>query len=224
MKKKPIIFIAILLLLVLAYWYFKYVYGWMEFRKNTDTPKEFLSHVEIKKEDYSKDSIDVLKRLQYLLSNHQQSFYIKDYFDSTQLIIDSILYSTDFNKLAIFVITKNPTYRQLDPNKKYDWYYDGYCYLSVRRNDTLDLNWIGGGYSNDYDTQDLSSSLREFYFRMFAAIKDSSGLVSKYKYNLNDIRFWDCPIWREIEEEKIKKQEFEEEKKKHPENVYEPKQ
>src|ERR1700727_2200340 len=116
MKKKPIIFICILLLLGLAYWYFRYVYGWMEFRKNTDTSKEFLSHVEINKEDYSKDSINVLKLMHNLLSNHEQSFYIKDYFDSTQIIIDSILYSTDFNKLAVFVVTKNPTYRQLDPN------------------------------------------------------------------------------------------------------------
>jgi len=41
---------------------------------------------------------------------------------------------------------------------------------------------------------------------------------------LNDVRFWDCSIWKEIEDKKIKKQEFEEEKRKHPENVYEPKQ
>ena len=215
-------FIALFVFLGLVYWYFKYMYGWVEFRKNTDTPREFLSHTVIKKEDYSRDSVEVLKRLQYLLSNHQQSFYVKDYFDSTQLIIDSILYSADFNKLAVFVITKNPTYRQLDPNKKYDWYYDGYCYLGIRGSDTIDLNWITGGYSNDYDKQDLSNSLREFYFRMFAAIKDTSG-ISKYKYNLNDKRFWNCPIWGEIEEKKIKKKEFEEEKKKHPENVYEPK-
>ena len=158
-----------------------------------------------------------------LLSNHEQSFYIKDYFDSTQIMIDSILYSTDFNKLAVFVITKNPTYRQLDPNKKYDWYYDGYCYLGVRENDSIDLNWIEGGYSNDYDKQDMSNSLRQFYFRIFAAIKDTSGMASKYRYNLNDKRFWDCSIWKEIEEKKIKKKEFEEEKIHHPENVYEPK-
>ena len=223
MKKKPIIFISALILLGLAYWYFKYVFGWMEFRKNSDTPKEFLSHIKIKKEDYSKDSTNLLKRLQYLLNNHEQSFYIKDYFDSTQLIIDSILYSPNFNKLAVFTIAKNPTYKQLDPNKKYDWYYDGYCYLGIRENDTIDLNWIEGGYSNDYDKQDLSNSLREFYFRMFAGIKDTSGATSKYKYNLNDRRFWDSPIWKEIEEKKIKRREFEEEKNRHPENVFEPK-
>jgi len=44
-----------------------------------------------------------------------------------------------------------------------------------------------------------------------------------YSYNLIDKRFWDCPIWEKIEDEKIKKKEFEEEKKRHSENVYEPK-
>jgi hypothetical protein len=41
--------------------------------------------------------------------------------------------------------------------------------------------------------------------------------------NLNDIRFWTGSEWKKIEEDKIKKKEFEEEKIKHPENVYEPK-
>ncbi len=223
MKKKPIVIIILLLFVCLAYCYLKYVYGWMEFRKNTDTPKEFLSHTLIKKESYLKDSTDVLRRLKYMLHNHEQSFYLKDYFDSTQLNIDSILYSPDFNKLAVFVITKNPTYRQLMPDKKYDWYYDGYCYLGLREKDTIDLTSITGGYRNSYDKEDLASSLREYYFRFFAAINDTSE-VSRYKYNLDDTRFWSGPIWKEIDDEKLKKQEFEEEKKNHPENVYEPKQ
>ena len=220
--KKTIFIIISVIFLGIAFSYFSNIYGWLKFRKNSDTPKEFLSHAVIKKEGYSKDSIEVLKQLQYLLNNHEQSFYIKDYLESTQLIIDTILYSPDFNKLAVLVITKNPTYRQLIPNTKYDWYYDGYCYLGIRGNDTINLTWITGGYSNSYDKADLSSSLREFYFRRFATIKNTSGLESKYNYNVNDIRFWDCPIWKEIEEDKIKKKEFEEEKIKHPENVYEP--
>jgi len=64
----------------------------------------------------------------------------------------------------------------------------------------------------------VSNDIRESCFRTFVT-KNASGA---YSYNMNDKRFWDATIWKEIEENKIKKREFEEEKKKHPENVYEP--
>ena len=213
MRKQRIIFIVVFILFGLIYWYFKYVDGWLEFRKNTDTPKEFLSHTLIKKGDYSKDSIEVLKQLTYLLHKHQESFFLKDYFDSTLLIIDTILYSPNFNKLAIFVITKNPTYRQLMPNNHYNWYYYGYCYLGIREKKAINLTWINGGYGNFYDKDDLASSLRQFYFRHFVYSKE---ITKAYAYNLNDKRFWDCPIWEKIIEEKLKKKRFEEEEKNYP--------
>ncbi len=221
MKKKSIVLIVVLLLFGLTFLYFKYVYGWLEFQKNTDTPKEFLSHVEIKKDEYSRDSIKILKQLKFLLQNHEGSFYADDYFDSTELIVDSILYSPNFNRLAVFVMTKNPTYKQLDPNNKFDWYYDGSCYFGILQNDTIELYWLNDVlYTNYYDEQKLSNTIREFYFRMLAS-KDNNG-KSRYLYNLNDIRFWNGPVWKEIEDKKIKKKEFEEEKKNHPENIYEP--
>jgi len=211
------------MVIYLIFFYFKNIYGWMEFRKNTDTPKEFLNKTIILKENYTKDSIEVLKEFRDMLNKHTQSFYTKDYFDSTRLIIDSIIYSPDYNKLAVFVITQNPTYRQLMPNEKYKWYYDGYCYLGTRSHDTIDLTSITGGYSNFYDKEELTSTLREYYFRIFASIKDTSN-QSRYKFNINDNRFWTCPIWQEINDEKKLRKEFEEEKIKHPENIYEPPQ
>src|SRR5690349_20814888 len=87
-----------------------------------NTPKEFLNHTEIKKNDYSKDSIIIVNQLTALLLNRENFFHNKAYFDSTQLIIDSIFYSPDLNKLAVFLMTKNPTHRQLMPNNKYKWY------------------------------------------------------------------------------------------------------
>jgi hypothetical protein len=217
MKKKSIISIVALLLIGSVYWYFSYVYGWMVFRKNTDTPSEFLSHNTIKKEDYTKDSIEVLSQLTNLLKSHEDFFYSSAYFDSTELIIDSILYSPDLNRLAVLVITKNPTYRQLAPDKNHDWYYDGTSYLGVRQNDTINLSWIGPRFTNSSNEKDMSNDIREACFRTFVTEKASK----LYKYNMNDKRFWDSPIWKEIEEKRIKSREFEEKKKKHPENVFE---
>jgi len=219
MKKKSIIIIAILFLLGLIYWYLRYVYGWKEFRKNTDTPYEFMSHVTIKKENYTKDSVEVLRQLRNILAKHEDFFYSKAYFDSTELIIDSILYSPDFNRLAVLVITKNPTYRQLAPDRSYDWYYDATSYIGVRQNDTIALSWIGPSFTNSNNKQDISNKIREACFRTFVAKE----INRAYSYNLNDKRFWDCPIWEEIEDEKIKKKEFEEEKKSIPKMYMNPK-
>jgi hypothetical protein len=44
-----------------------------------------------------------------------------------------------------------------------------------------------------------------------------------YKYNLNDIRFWEGPIWKAVQGKREKKRLLELEKINHPENVYEPK-
>ena len=210
------------MLQILLCFIFSLLYSCEDMKQKKYTPKEFLNHTVIKKEDYSKDSITILKQLNVLLLKHEDFFHNKAYFDSTQLIIDSILYSPDFNKLAVFVITKNPTYRQLMPDKDYEWYYDATCYLGVRQKDTISLSWIGPSFTNSYNRDELSSIIRDSYFTDFAT-KDTAGLHT-YKYNLNDVRFWDSSIWKEIEDKKTKKQEFEEEKKKHPENVYEPNQ
>ncbi len=222
MKKRSALFVVLLFAMGLIFCYFKYVYGWLGFSKNSDTPKEFLSNVKLETNDYTNDSINILKQLKSLLKNHQQSFYDKNYFDSTRLIIDTILFSPSFNRLAVLVITKNPTYRQSMPDNRYKWYYDGYCYFGVKENDSIALSWMGDMYINFYDKKGLVNSLREFYFRRLGEVKDAAGLP-KYKYNLNDIRFWNCPVWKEIAEQKQRDKDFEEEKRKHPENIYEPK-
>lgn len=212
-----------MVIICLAFWYFKYVFGWLEFQKNTDTPEEYLSHVQVSKSNYSRDSIKILSQLIFLLHNHDQSFYLKYYSDSTELIIDSILYSPGLNRLAVIVFAKNPLDKQVEPNNKFEFYYDGSCYLGVLQNDTIEVNWMDDFfYPNYHDERKLSKTIKEFCFRTFTSIKDYDG-KTKYKYNLNDIRFWDGPVWKEIEENKIKKEKFEELKKTHPEDVYEPK-
>lgn len=185
------------------------------------TPKEFLNHTLVNKSDYTKDSILLIKQFGIQLSKHEDFFNDTAYFDSTQLIIDSIIYSPDLKKMAAFIITKNPTYRQIMPDEKYEWYYEATLYLGVRQNDSISLSWPGPSFTNSYNKRELSHLIRDSYFTEFVT-KDSIG-PHTYKYNLNDIRFWNCSIWKEVEDKKIQRRLFEEEKKKHPENIYEPK-
>ena len=72
-------------------------------------------------------------------------------------------------------------------------------------------------FSNFHTKQNVSKQLREYFLKLFATEKDVTG---QYKYyNVNDTRFWNCSIWKEIDEMKLREEEFKEEKKNHPENV-----
>ena len=107
----------------------------MEFRKNTDTPDQFLNKTVVKKEDYTKDSLALLAKLKALLLQHEDFFYSEEYFEGTDIIIDTIIYSPDLSKLAVLVLTKNSTSRQLMPTKNVSWYYNATSYLGIRHSD-----------------------------------------------------------------------------------------
>lgn len=106
------------------------------------TSKEFLNSTKVNQDIYNRDIDTTMHQIQQFLSTHSKSFYSKVYFDSTKLYIDTILYSPDQNKIAIFLVTKNPVTRQLYPNTKYRYYYDASCYIGKRQKDTFDLKWL----------------------------------------------------------------------------------
>ncbi|MBS1654845.1 MAG: hypothetical protein JSU05_08375 [Bacteroidetes bacterium] len=218
--KKTIFIIISVIVLWLTFYYFKNIYGWMEFRKNTDTPDRFLNKTVVEKEDYSQDSLTISNKLKELLLQHEDFFYSKEYFEGTEIIIDTILYSPDLKKLAVLVLTKNPTSRQLMPAKNEMWYYNATSYLGVRQSNTISLSWLGPSFTNSTDKQEQSNNIRQECFRTFVS-KDTTEKFA-HKYNINDVRFWTSSEWQKIEEDKIRKSEFKEEKIKHPENIYEP--
>jgi len=207
---KTIFIIIAVAVLGLAFYYFKNIYGWMEFRKNTDTPEQFLSKTLNKKDNYTKDSLLIAVELKNLLLRHEHEdfFYSKEYFDGTDIIVDTILYSPDFNKLAILFLTKNPTSRQLMPTENYDFYYNASAYLGIRQKDTISLSFLGPSFSNSIDKKEFSKLIRQTFFRTFVS-KDT---IAEYanKYNLNDTRFWTGSEWKKIEQDKIKRREYEE--------------
>jgi len=159
------------------------------------TPVEFKNNVQVEPNLYENDKQIILAQLKEIKDNGLQSFYSNEYFDSTVIIIDSIIYSSDFNKVVIFAIAKNPITRQLKPNLKYEWYYNAYCYLATRREKTFELQWLKVfNLINFYDENEISEEIKLQYFTEFATLKDTGG---KYVYpcNLNDKRFWSSTIW-----------------------------
>ncbi|MGC4128048.1 MAG: hypothetical protein QM564_00500 [Bergeyella sp.] len=217
---KKIIIVAVLVILVVLFLYFRYIYGWYEFKFYKETPKEYVNNTIINKEKYSSDSANIVLQIQGFVKSHQESFYSKEYDESTQIIVDTILYSPDYKKIAIIIIAKNPTNKQLIPDKKYKWYYNATCYLGIKQEDSFLLSWIGPNYTNSYDMEDISKRIRSYYFKQ----RSSSINNNDDKYNIDDIRYWkDSKDWQKIEYNRREQKDFEEEKLKNPENVYEPK-
>ncbi|WP_018615977.1 hypothetical protein [Segetibacter koreensis] len=220
MAKRLVTTIFLIAIIGIVVFYFLYVNGWYEFRRSTDTPKEFLNKTEVVKEKYRRDSMEILRQLKKELSHHEGFFYSKEFFEDTNIIIDTILYSPKLDKLAALVIVQNPTTRQIQPNQFKPYYYNGTSYLGGREADTIGVTWFQPHLINYTDKNELSSDLREECFRLLV-FKDTTDRYA-LKYNLNDIRFWTSSIWEKREADLIRRKEFEEEKRLHPENIYEP--
>lgn len=220
--KKKIIIVAVLVILVSLFLYFRYVYGWYEFKFYKEAPKEYVSNTVISKENYSSDSANIVLQIQGFVKNHQESFYSKEYDESTQIIVDTILYSPDYKKIATFIIAKNPSNKQLKPDKKYKWYYDGFLYIGNKDRDSFKINSTGEGRRNYKEIKELSDVLRNLFFEKYSSTKDNKG--NEKLYNLNDIRYWEKSVdWENLEYNRKMQKDFEEEKLKNPENVYEAK-
>ncbi|MBW8361666.1 MAG: hypothetical protein K0M56_05700 [Kaistella sp.] len=154
--KKKIVIVAVLVILVVLFLYFRYIYGWYEFKFYKETPENYVNNTVINKEKYSSDSAIIVNQVKGFIRNHQEPFHSEEYDKSTQIVVDTILYSPDFKKIGAFIIAKNSTDKQLMPDKNYKWYYNATCYLGMKQEDSLLLSWIGPNYTNSYDLEGIS--------------------------------------------------------------------
>lgn len=157
-----------------------------------------LNNVEVSLSTYMEDSVKLLSLLRKNLVNKVPPFSSKEYFDSTILSVDTILYNLQMDKVAFFVIAKNPTKRLADPDTRYDYYYDSFCFLGRRLN--LNSEWNISWFSvfnivTYYNLGECRNRIRYKYFQELAEIKDTLG-APYYKYNLNDKRFWEGVAWK----------------------------
>lgn len=163
------------------------------------TPTEFINTMAVSDSIYAQDSTIILAALYSKLQKHVSSFYDKEYFDSTKLIIDKIFYDSTKNKIAVFVLTENLMSRKKYPNLNYKIYYDAFCYLGKRTGvDSFELKWLNTFYPiNFINKKEISDAIKQLYFTELAAIIDGND-QPVYKYNLNDKRFWTGPGWKKF--------------------------
>jgi len=167
-----------------------------------ETPREFINNVLVDSNLYSKDRNDILADLRLKMENHQASFSNPEYFDSTILIIDTILYDSSMNKVAVIVVAKNPTYRNPYSLSKLPYYYNANCYLGKRtqtEKSVFELKELGPfSLINFEDQATIEKAMGEYFFLELATVLDENS-QPVFRYNLNDKRFWQSPTgWRRM--------------------------
>jgi hypothetical protein len=217
MKKKHIISSIVVIITVFVFIYFKYIFGWLEFRHNNYTPKEFKSIVHVSKKQYSKDSLNLVLCVKDKIIKHQDPYYnavrVNDKLiyinDSlTKIYIDTIFYSPSLKKVVFLVIVHNDflkVHKELSvSDSKYlsesgvlpigGQVLNGRCFLAYRKDKNNLFESINSfsrySFSDSNSFKNVSNQLRESSF----AFERESDSDSK-TYNVDDIRFWESDIW-----------------------------
>lgn len=167
-----------------------------------ETPKEFINQVTVDNSVYSKDSVAIIADLYLKMRNQEASFNNPEYFESTILAIDTLMYDSSLNKIAVFVIAKKPTYRNPHSDSKLPYYYNASCYLGKRQyHDSVifEVKRLGPfTLANFDDRATIQKAIREYYFLELATVLDEKK-EPVFKYNLNDKRFWESPTgWKRM--------------------------
>lgn len=162
------------------------------------TPGEFKNKTTVSDSAYAQDSLYFSNQIMSFIKEEKSAFYPKSYDHLTSKVyIDTILYSPSKLKAAFFAIIKNSNSKLLVSDNPDGFHFNAKCFLA--RRDSLsnnwDLKWFRIMNINRYsDYEEISKQIRKRYFVDLEKIDSEDG-TSRYKYNLNDVRFWDGPAW-----------------------------
>jgi hypothetical protein len=208
MRKKIIVSSIVLIVVLFAFYLFKYIFGWQEFRSNNYTSKGYKSLVNTSKEQYSKDSLTLVSIVRNTINNHEEPYtaairvnekleFINDSF--TKIYIDSIFYSPNLNRIAFLVIVENDNkkqYKGMTRKEAASWekegnlpyegtFFDGNCFVAERINNNFKSSFYGYFFTNSRSYKENSDALRDACLN-----QREEKNAKKQTYNVDDIRFW----------------------------------
>ena len=215
MRKKTLIIFTIISFFIIGFIYFKYIFGWLEFRSNNFTPNEYKSSVIISKKQYTKDSLSLVSLINNRIKNHQHPYdnYIRENEDKwfindslTKVNIDSIFYSVDLNKIVFLVIVKNENkklYANMTEKEAIEleklgnlpykgFHFDGKSFIGKReRNNSFSeiSSFSRNTYTNSQNYRIISTDLKNECLN-----RRENKNNEKPVYNVDDKRFWNNEI------------------------------
>jgi hypothetical protein len=163
-----------------------------------DTPANFKYHDTISRSQHKQNSEELKDSIKVLIREKQGPFYPKEYDSLTEIFVDTILYSPNNRKYASFIITKNSNDKLLDRGSKNEFHYNAFCFIGKLTSESKigDLTWVNAQILVRFETYtEVSNLIRHAYFREITTRTNLAG-ESTFKYNFDDIRFWDGPVWK----------------------------
>ncbi|MBE9576078.1 hypothetical protein [Flavobacterium proteolyticum] len=197
------------------------------------TPVKYISKINIEKQIYSKDSLTLVSSIQKDISEHKGGYHSKTFDAETLIIIDTIMYSPNNERIFFFVITKSQNKKlypkemseqEMSEASKYSnlaldgSHFQGKAYVAYKKNDTILRTQFYGITTSEYENiESVRQRQRNIFFKEFSAVNEKG-----YEYNVDDKRFWDNDyFWDKMNRELENEKEFEEMKITNPENIYE---
>ncbi|MDR6943896.1 hypothetical protein [Mucilaginibacter pocheonensis] len=97
------------------------------------TPEEFKNRVEVDKKVYLKDKEQIYQIIQKMINDKTEPFDApKEYDQNTQIMVDTIIYNQDQNRLITFIINKNSTDKLLKKENKERYYYNSNYFFCLK--------------------------------------------------------------------------------------------
>ncbi len=159
---------------------------------------------EVSRTMYTSDILLITKDLRIALTKYEGIFfsYKAPYVDTLNSVVtvDSLIYNENKNKVFVFLNVKylfndytkvlNGKLTHLGPKILYD----GFGYLAKRKGNSFICKQIGRQFVKYENLQDLKERQREYFFEELIELQNDG-----FRYNVNDSRMWDEPIWGKIE-------------------------
>lgn len=170
-----------------------------------NTQPEFKNNVQVPQAIYHQDSVTIIKLLNELIAEKVYPFNRNLTKDYTDLRLDTIVYSQDKNKLFFFLTfryTNTHAYEKRGSeyvNVDDAFHFDAFCFLAKQTKKQTDNRWklycfdfLNAG---DDSYLPLSNTIRRMYFHQIATFRED-----ECRYNFDDIRMWNEPLWNRVED------------------------
>lgn len=157
-------------------------------REKFKTQSKFRCQVVIEQNKYKHDSILLVSKISSVIKNKESPYDAPVFAKNTIVSIDTILYDSQKQHCAIFVVLKC-----FEPITKV-WVYDGLVHFAESNSSQRDsLDWDlysyhGALHINSETYEKMSYVLR---FHNLAGRSYTGYLRNKQNFNLDDCRFWD---------------------------------
>ena len=161
-----------------------------------DTSNKYKNITKVSIDVYKSHKTILIDTIRFYITKKIKAYYPKENDSLTQIYIDTILYSPKKDRLAFFVITKNTNDKLLSKGNNNEFNYNATCFISDLNGVELNnIKWLSAYSLRRYASLEESSErIRKIYFTEF---KGGEGGV--FRYNIDDIRFWDDPnIWSDL--------------------------